>query len=356
MKLSNKNIFDVCIWASDYQEFTGEGLLARCFVDKFFFNSNLRIKIYSHFGEYFYYDNKVTLLKKKEKSISIFSKYLSPFYGVLLLWYQFLKGKRTCYVNYLPLWNFLIFFLLPKKTILGPITGSIYKKKVVNLESVIRKYLFIIFYKISINIIFNKFNHIIFSTDNLESLIDSKNKKKCLFNFCFLFYNKRSRQRKSIDIVFYIRNHSQKSNKIQFSLIKKIASLKYKVVIAGEKVSYPGIKNYLNIKRDDLLKILDRTKFAFASDENFYSLFTLDCLSSNVLVFFNNRLFNKKKSQLIPINYEKELSEDSNRGRIIKEIDSFLIKKRDYNFDFFIEMKKIKINKKLSIIINSYLR
>ena len=33
------------------------------------------------------------------------------------------------YINFLPLWNFLIFALVPPGTILGPITGSkIYNK------------------------------------------------------------------------------------------------------------------------------------------------------------------------------------------------------------------------------------
>ena len=34
------------------------------------------------------------------------------------------KNKEICYINYLPLWNFLIFILLPPKTILGPVTGG----------------------------------------------------------------------------------------------------------------------------------------------------------------------------------------------------------------------------------------
>ena len=34
-----------------------------------------------------------------------------------------MKGNKICYINYLPIWNFLIFVVLPKKTILGPITG-----------------------------------------------------------------------------------------------------------------------------------------------------------------------------------------------------------------------------------------
>ena len=39
------------------------------------------------------------------------------------------KNKTICYVNYLPLWNFLLFVFLPPNTLLGPITGgSLYNK------------------------------------------------------------------------------------------------------------------------------------------------------------------------------------------------------------------------------------
>ena len=34
----------------------------------------------------------------------------------------FLRGFRTVYINYLPLWNTPIFLFCPPKTIFGPIT------------------------------------------------------------------------------------------------------------------------------------------------------------------------------------------------------------------------------------------
>ena len=37
---------------------------------------------------------------------------------------QFLRGRKVIYVNFLPLWNFLIFLLLPPGSILGLITGT----------------------------------------------------------------------------------------------------------------------------------------------------------------------------------------------------------------------------------------
>ena len=36
----------------------------------------------------------------------------------------------TLVINFLPLWNFFCFSLLPKKTILGPITGTTLIKKI----------------------------------------------------------------------------------------------------------------------------------------------------------------------------------------------------------------------------------
>ena len=35
--------FDVFVWASDFEDFTGEGLLARCFVKKYF-AKNIKLK------------------------------------------------------------------------------------------------------------------------------------------------------------------------------------------------------------------------------------------------------------------------------------------------------------------------
>ena len=153
--------FDIFVWASDFEDFTGEGLLARCFIENYFLDKNLKIKILSNNGTYIYSKNKLFILKKKMYINNFFTKYLYLFLGIVLIWYYLLRGKRVCYLNYLPLWNCLIFSLLPKKTILGPITGSLYKQKIYNINTFIRKIFFPFFYLISLNIIFLRFKRIL---------------------------------------------------------------------------------------------------------------------------------------------------------------------------------------------------
>ena len=62
----------------------------------------------------------------------------------------------------------------------------------------------------------------------------------------------------------------------------------------GDKYTRPNLINYINIPRKKLLTFLDKTKFTIVSDENFYSLFAIDCFSSNVHVFYNQSIKPKK--------------------------------------------------------------
>ena len=90
------------------------------------------------------------LLKKDRlKRSKIKQKYLSTIFGIIYCWKKFLKDERVCYLNYLPLWNFLIFIFLPPKTILGPITGGALYNKSNKINYLIRKMFFPIFYKFS---------------------------------------------------------------------------------------------------------------------------------------------------------------------------------------------------------------
>ena len=280
--------FDTFIWSSDYESFTGEGLLARCFVENYFKTQEI-IKISSNNKEYLFKKKKYLLLKKNIYKNNFWTKYLYPLYGVVLIWYYHIKGKKTCYVNYLPLWNILIFIFLPSSTILGPITGSIFNEKAYNFNTICRKIFFPIFYFISLKVVFFKYKYIIFSTNNLKKIIPKNKLKFCLFNFCLLFYNKRKIKNKNIDFLFYLREHPQKSNSFLTYIIKNLAFLNLKIVIVGDKYNHPKIKNYENIDRSKLLYLLDRTKYSVTSGDNFFSLFFLDCISSNVFTFFNKK-------------------------------------------------------------------
>ena len=61
---------------------------------------------------------------------------------------KYLNNERVCYLNYLPLWNFLIFIFLPPKTILGPITGGSNYSKNIKMNYIIRAFFIPIFYKL----------------------------------------------------------------------------------------------------------------------------------------------------------------------------------------------------------------
>ena len=160
----------IYIWASDYSNFTGEGNLGRLFV-------NLRLR-----KKY-----KIIICKfKTDNHIAnkLFSyKYILPFLGVINCWKYFFMGKKICYLNYTPLWNTLIFLLLPPKTILGPITGGSYFKKEKSINYFVRKFIFPVFYIFSSYILsIRKFNTI-FSTTLLKNYLNKNQIKKSEFNF-----------------------------------------------------------------------------------------------------------------------------------------------------------------------------
>ena len=281
--------FDVFVWASDFEDFTGEGMLARCFVEKYYAKKNI-LKIHSNSSKFFFYNKKIYKLKNKPYANNFLKKYFYLLKGLSFIWYYHFKGKKTLYINYLPLWNFLLFILLPSETVLGPITGSVYNGRIHNVNSFIRKIIFPIFYFIAINVALRKYKNLIFSTENLRQIVPKKFIKKCLFNFCLLFYKNRKLKKKDIDFIFYYRNHPQKANNFHKSLIKKLSDNGFKIIVVGDFFMYKKIKNYINLPRKSLLNLLDKTKFSVGASDNFYSLFFLDCLSCNVKFFYDIKL------------------------------------------------------------------
>jgi hypothetical protein len=340
--------FDIFIWSSDFEEFTGEGLLSRCFVDNLFFKKN-KIKIITNNSIVFF--NKKNFIKKKKKYKNNFiSKYFFLFYGIFLIWFYHLKEKKTVYINYLPLWNFVIFFLLPAKTLLGPITGNIYKGKIHNFNSFIRKNIFPLLYFISIKIIFKKYKKLIFSTENLKKIIPFHFKRNCIFNFCFLFYKKRKLIKKNIDFIFYLKKHPLKANDFHEFLIKKLAENGFNIIVVGDKFSYKNVVNYINIPREQLLSLLDRTLYAVSPADNFYSLFLLDCMSCNVKLFINKQLKPKKPlfSNLLYtfLNFDNFNSSFKQiLFTINKKTSKFSKKDNDHNFCTMQNKIKLELNK-----------
>ncbi len=270
--MTKKKLF---VWTCDYSDSTGEGKLARLFIRK------LNQK------------NEYNVIFNQKKIVK--SKYLSTLIGIIYCWNKFFKNENTCYVNYLPLWNFLIFIFLPPNTILGPITGGANFSKSNVLNYFIRSLIFPIFYKISeIALNFRKVNPI-FSTDLLKKFISKKTIKKSNFNFVVKnFLNKKIlKKKKKIDFLIYYRKHKNKEYFFPYYFIKKIIKLKFKIYIIGDKLNLPMVKNCGFVKNNKVLKLQSISKYTILSHENPYSFFLLECLSNHVKIVIEKNM--KKK-------------------------------------------------------------
>ena len=162
---------EIYIWACDLDKFRGEGILANEFIKDLKKYTTKKLIIESPKNN------------QQKINFSFYKNYITPFIGIIKIWKNYLYGRRTCYINFLPIWNFFIFLLLPPKTILGPITGTRYIAKVTNFNKFLRKYVLTFFSFISINILMFRKKLILFSTKNLESQIPKKMKRKSFFNY-----------------------------------------------------------------------------------------------------------------------------------------------------------------------------
>jgi hypothetical protein len=267
-------------WVCDYGSNSGEGNLARLFVKKKL--DKYRIKIITSKD-----------LFKKKFLINFFThKYISPFIGIIYCWNIFIEGKKSAYINYLPLWNFFIFLLLPPRTLIGPITGGAnYKKN--KKQYFIRKFLFPILYKISELFINFRNYEIIFSTNLLRDYLSKKTIKKSKFNFIFNYYKKNPKYSKTIDFLIYYRNHLNKNNFFSYNLIKKIINSGFKIHVIGDQLKISGVKNYKKISNSKLINLLKKTKYTISSDENLYNIFCLECINNHVKIITD--VSNRKK-------------------------------------------------------------
>ncbi len=291
--MKNKNIY---LWISDAGKDTGEGQLANKYLENLIKNK---------------YTFKI--IKKSNNNlikILLEFRYIIPFIGIFFCWKFFLQNKKVGYINYLPFWNFLIFLLLPPKTLLGPITGG---ANFNNDNFLIRKYIFPIFYKISETIVNLRSYNLLFSTELLKKYLSKKTKKKSTFNFIIKQFSYKIKKKKDIDFLIYYRNHKNKKSFFPYNLINNLLLLKFKVHIVGDKLNLRSVTNYNFINNKKLGNLQSRARFTVISNENLYSLFTLESIAQNVKVLINKsvrtRIVYFKKSFLkINFNNLKELN------------------------------------------------
>lgn len=263
-------------WVSDYSNITGEGNLARFYIKKIL-KEEFIVKIS--------FNSKNLILKKINNY-----RYLSPLIGIIYCWYYFLKSEKVAFINYLPLWNFILFIFLPPGTILGPITGGALFKKKIDFNFVLRKFIFYIFYKISEFFLNLRGKNFYFSTNLLRIFLSKKTVKKNNFNFVKKLIFKKKRIKKDIDFLIYYRDHKNKKSMFNYKFLKFLEEKNLKIIIVGKKFKSKNIKNLGKISNKKLNYLLSKTKYTLSSNENLYSLFNIECINNNVRIFADKNL------------------------------------------------------------------
>ena len=333
---------DLYIWANDYSGNTGEGRLARNFISflQKEYPRNI-IKIKTPKQEFIIENSKIEKSYITQKN-NFFYKYFIFIFGIFYLWSK--RNNKIVYINYLPLWNFFIFLLLPKKTILGPITGGVNVEKINNLENFIRIFLFPLFYKISLFIISIKFSKIIFSTNLLKKYLKIKNKNFIFFGFVYNLFSSEThiiKKNKIYDLIFYNRNYNSKKSYLIKNIILDLPK-EVKVCVIGDKCEDSRFINKGYVSHQQVLKLISQSKLAFGSSENLLSLFAIDCYNLGVkLIYDKNTLKNNviSSKNSLAINYKNSLNSSKS---ILTEIKKYKFK-RDHKFIKFLNKKKHKL-------------
>ncbi len=325
------------ITGCDFSLNTGEGVLA-----------NDYIKTYKNL-------NNVNILEKKTflnflNKKGLFHRYIFPL--LICIYIKINFRKKFIYLNYLPLWNFLIFLILPRHTILGPITGSLIQRDNNNTGNFIRKNFSPFFYKLSLFIIEKKFKKIIFSTDLLKKNFSSI-KNKFLSNYVinsFQFKKKIIKLKTKYDLIFYYRKHENKNNQDLNKIIHQIGNYKM-ICIVGDifKTKSPNIINFGYISRNKVHKLMRNSNFAICGLDNLYSLFAIDAYNNQCRLIVDKNL--KKYQFAISENFHFIDFNPSSKN--LSQILNILQKKKfknDLKFRKKIHNKKIEIRKFLKNI------
>ena len=275
LKLSIKK--EYYCWCCDYNSNTGEGNLARIFVNNQKKHNKNKIKIFT--------PNKIIINKFLLKICN--HKYISPFIGIFFCWISYIKNKIPVYINYLPLWNIFLFILLPPNTVFGPITGGAYYKK--DRINIIRKYIFPILFFVSNFFLKRRNIEIFFSTELLKPYLSKSIKKKSYFNYVFKLISLKKKRKKKIDFLIYYRKHKNKKKFFQYNEIKNLLKCNFSVHVIGDKLKYKSIINYGFINNKKVQSLLEKTRFSLISNENVYSLFAIECINNHVKLITNNK-------------------------------------------------------------------
>ena len=198
---------------------------------------------------------------------------------------------------------------MPPKTILGPITGGAnysYGK-----QFIIRNYFFPIFYIISNVFLELRNTKKIFSTNLLKKNLFRSTRNNSKFNYIFNFINKKKKIKKEIDFLIYYNKHQNKEKFFPYDFIYILLKNKFEVYAFGDYLNITNVHNLGNLKNFEVQEKLPKTKYTIASGENFYSIYTLECINNHVKILIDFK-FKKQikyfKNSFLFLDFKKKLT------------------------------------------------
>ena len=120
-------------------------------------------------------------------------------------------------------------------------------------------------------------------------------------------YSTSKKIKKKYNFLFYFRKHKNKKNQNLIKFINFLVRKKIDVMLVGNKLKIRGVKNLGFIKHEKLISYLSQTRYSLVSDENIFSLFTIDAINNNVQLLIDKKKFkftNQFRKNFIKFNFK----------------------------------------------------
>ena len=300
----------IIVLACDFRNYGGEGVLAREFLKKISYQNKQTtyqvispsIKSYLQAGKFV---NEIEFNNKVNYE-SLFHKYILPIIYISKATF-ILRKHKVLYLNYIPLWNFLIFLIKGRNVDLGQIVSSENDIRFkLSFNNIVRNFFFPLFEKLTFFIIkkkkiknlvcatpitFEKFKK--YEANAIDGLFLPKlNKSLNLIN------------EKLYDFCIYYRDHPTRYPLHTLGLINYL-SKKHKIAVIGNLKYKTKNKNIVlksNLSREEALKVLKHSNTFINVGDNGYSLMSREAIILGVELI----LYSPSKNLDNHINYLKK--------------------------------------------------
>ncbi len=298
----------VVVWASDFEGIGGEGVLANLVVNALVAGFPGRaIIVVSPYAIHAMRSGKPSHIRAinpfglppltsahQDNRQTFFTKYIVPFAGACFL-RSIAKRRKTMYLNYLPLWNFLLLLLIPRSSVLGPVVGgyppAVSMRQLVKKPAVlVRGALMPLCYFAGAAVITRKFPLLVLGNPCTYRFFPASYRRNILFSCVNILAARATTvadrpEMPAYDVFFYLRGHPSRHPEASRTLLAEISRLGYKVCVAGDLANVPGVTDKGYVPHERLLRLLvDSASFVCLSD-NLFAITTIEALALGVHCF-----------------------------------------------------------------------